>query len=393
MNRDDFYTVVELSDTGESVRWVHALSLGSFDHPIFGTKTIDRAKIQSYHESIQRRVRGIDLDINYDHREHHGKAAGWIQSSEVRADGLWLLIKFTDNAADAIAKDEYRYFSSEFTDQWTDPKNGTVYTNVFMGGALTNRPFLKDLKPLTLSEIEKETHTVDREALIALLGLSEDATDEQIRTALEERLNASDDSVSLEDLEVSVSKDGQIVVANGDNTQTFDVELPTAESGSDSEEESELATLAESNPAVAALVERVQTLESADRIREVTTTLSEVGNSTKRLAPSVQMRLRGVMVALSEQNQRALVDGLQALLGDDGIVDLSETDGRDPNGRREQQEQQGGNNENAIVEFTELVTKHRDSNDGMKYTTAVTEMARANPDLYREYLRATTRGA
>lgn len=144
-----------LFDSGSETSWVHALPIGKYEHPVYGAMDFTPEKVNNFALSVKNKVRGTALDIDYDHKQDPAKgavAAGWVNDAEVRPDGLYLNVKWTPAARTALEQGEYRYFSPEFDDEWTDGK-GTKHTDVLFGGALTNRPFLKDLMPVNLSEV------------------------------------------------------------------------------------------------------------------------------------------------------------------------------------------------------------------------------------------------
>jgi len=135
--------------------WIHALPIGEYDHPVYGKMSFTPEKVNNFALSVKQKTRGTDLDIDYDHKTDPAKgskAAGWVKDAEVRADGLYLNVNWTEAAAAAVKAGEYKYFSPEFDDEWTDAQ-GNKHTDVLFGGALTNRPFLKDLMPVNLSEV------------------------------------------------------------------------------------------------------------------------------------------------------------------------------------------------------------------------------------------------
>lgn len=189
---------IELSD--KNVSWVHAARPGEYVHPTYGKLDFNFERLRRFADGVKSKVRGIDLDIDYDHKSDPAKgaiAAGWVRDAEVRNDGLYLSVEWTEAAAKAIKDKEYRYFSPEFTEEWISP-DGTKHTDVVFGGGLTNRPFLKDLLPVNLSELtfkdpvivpepegEKE---VDLKALAKILGLSEDSDEATVMLKLTERL-------------------------------------------------------------------------------------------------------------------------------------------------------------------------------------------------------------
>jgi hypothetical protein len=171
--------------------WVHALPIGEFEHPVYGKMNFTPERVQKFAASVKGRVRGIDLDVDYDHKEHGGQAAGWVRDADVRPDGLYLQVEWTPRASEAIKNREYRYFSPEFDDTWKDA-GGTEHQDVLFGGALTNRPFLKDLLPVNLSEITTNAKKANEggqmgpEQIRELLGLGTDATDEQVTAKIAE---------------------------------------------------------------------------------------------------------------------------------------------------------------------------------------------------------------
>jgi len=142
---------VEVDSEGVPSR-VNALVLGKFSHPVHGEIEITKERLQRFASNVNDNVRGIDLDIDYDHKDKRNDAAGWVKTANVDDEGrLWYDIEWTDEARQAIKDKKYRYFSPEFLDEWEGP-DGTVHSDVLFGGALTNRPFLKGLVPINFSE-------------------------------------------------------------------------------------------------------------------------------------------------------------------------------------------------------------------------------------------------
>lgn len=79
-------------------------------------------------------------------------AAGWIQNLELRADGLYAQIRWTDRAREFIQKDELRYLSPEFLTDSTDANTGEARGAKLLGAALLNDPFLVELPKVAASE-------------------------------------------------------------------------------------------------------------------------------------------------------------------------------------------------------------------------------------------------
>lgn len=147
-------------------------------------------------------TRGTDLVIDYEHQtlnsETNGQpapAAGWFQGAALEwRDGLGLFatqVDWTEKAAGFIAAKEYRYLSPVFS---YDKQTGEVLDLIHV--ALTNYPALDGMDSLPAlaaarfqladqaAPSAKENQSVNKEELIALLGLSADASEEDIQTAL-----------------------------------------------------------------------------------------------------------------------------------------------------------------------------------------------------------------
>lgn len=398
----------QLSD--DSTQWVHALPLGEYDHPIYGKLRFTRDRIKKFADSVNNKVRGIDPDIDYDHKldpAHGKKAAGWVRMAEARDNGLWLLVEWTQAAAKAVKDREYRYFSTEFVDKWRDAK-GNEFEDVVLGGGLTNRPFIKDLVPINLSEVvgdnaSNKENEMDRTQLIKLLSLSDDATDEQIEQAIKDKGAGPD----LSKLELTVDADGKVTAkdSDGNTVEVGAVEAPKVEGkegskeGEASTEEAELAKLAETNPAVAkmlsehkALKDDVTTLKTATRLSEVSAQLSEIGKDHKRaLPPVVQNKLREVMVQLPKSLSDDLSDAMVELMKV-GVVELGE---RTPKGKDGNKDNKGGDVVTKFLSEVDRIQKEykEEHDEKMPFRDAVDQVYLSDRQLYEDYQDAVAEGA
>jgi hypothetical protein len=385
---------VQLNDLEHTdTQWVHALPVGQYNHPMYGKLSFTRDRIRRFAQSIKDKVRGIDPDIDYDHKLDPSKgnaAAGWVRDAEERDDGLWLLVEWTKKAVQAIKDKEYRYFSAEFVDEWEDAQ-GNKFKDVVLGGGLTNRPFIKNLVPINLSEVmgNNQEDVMDRVELARILGLGEDATEDDIKTKLNELASQGNSKVDLAKLSVK-EEDGVLTFSHEDAEGSYTYELPKDENN---QSEAELAKLAETNPVIARLLsereadrKRLDNLETATRLSEVSTQLSEVGREAKTvLPPVVQDKLRSVMVRLP----KALSDEIAGAMGElakvGGLVKLGETapSGK-PNGEK------GG--EDVVNKFLSEVDAKLASNKELNYREAVDLVRTENPVLFQEYNNAIVDG-
>jgi len=129
----------------------------------------------------------IDLPIDYEHQvdlpanEKRGPipAAGWINSLELRDNGIWANVEWTETAAKMIVEKEYRFLSPSFM-----AVNDTMEIVHLLGAGLVHRPCF-ELKALA-NQTEADMDAVPNELgqISEALGLKADATVDDILTAI-----------------------------------------------------------------------------------------------------------------------------------------------------------------------------------------------------------------
>lgn len=150
-----FTEIPELESDGKT--WVHILSTGTYRHPKHGTIEITEDKLKGFVANFVSNVRGTELDVDFEHKtdaSKGSKAAGWLRSLQIRGNELWGEVEFTDTAKAEIAEGAWRYVSAEYMDRWcNNAEEPECFDDVLFGVALTNRPFMKNLAPVNLSEV------------------------------------------------------------------------------------------------------------------------------------------------------------------------------------------------------------------------------------------------
>lgn len=352
-------TLSEENDTNSS--WVHALPLGSYKHPVFGTLDITKDRAKRFAESVVNKVRGIDPSVNYDHN-NAAEAAGWVKNAEARSDGVWLFVEWTTNAVTKIKEKAYRYFSAEFTDEWVDSQD-KAFMDVIVGGALTNRPFMKNLVPINLTEA-----TVDNafELVAAIQGKNVDSLKGGKTKMEKEELDAL-----VEELTTKLS-------------EKFTPSAPPAPSVEPLKlsEVAELKTLAEENPLVAALISQVENqgvniVETQKQLREaeISTRLSEFDRSKLVLTPVAKKLVYTLLTEMPHDLHSKFWDLMDHMRKSQSfLVDLSERAGVNV---------KYGVDRSPKKRFNELVNKELAK--GTQYADAVTLVASQNAALYDEY--------
>ena len=356
--------------------WVHAMGIGEYQHPLYGKISLTADRIKEFADSVAKKVRGIDLDIDYDHKVKDTGAAGWVKKAEARSDGLWLFVEWTEEAAGKIKNKVYRYFSPEFHDEWTD-STGTKHKNVLFGGGITNRPFLKDLVPINFSETfevterpstdKQEGTGMDPKQLRTKLGLPEDATDEQVDAKITELATPAEPPKEKEKEEVVP----QLVAAS---------EL--------------VKTLSEStDPTQKALGELIGSLQTQVVTQGAALHLSEVNASVTALAeharskgfalpPATQDSLRQTLLGVSDKKlAESIYDTFKATL-DTQLVKLGETGHTTDDADRQPAD--------GVKAFNDLVGKAMKDNDKLSYADAVQQVSISQPQAFSEYRAAVT---
>lgn len=112
-------------------------------HATFGEIDITKEHLLSFKDNFEKKVTGVDLAINEDHKKN--EAFGWYKDLFLSEDGNELLatVKWNKKGTKSLNEGEYRYFSPEFSLNFTHPHTGVSHGPTLLGGALTNYPFLK----------------------------------------------------------------------------------------------------------------------------------------------------------------------------------------------------------------------------------------------------------
>ena len=169
MINDIFTGEIKLGEDGLS--WNEIAREGTPINSVTGKKiNITADMFENVIENFKNNVRQTYFDSNkvpaapwdYAHKTD-GKAAGWIGSLEIRnhtmpdnkiVKSLWAKnLSWSPEAQDAIKGGEWKFASVDIND-YENPDTGKKYKDVLYGVALTNRPAIKDMEPIKLSEAE-----------------------------------------------------------------------------------------------------------------------------------------------------------------------------------------------------------------------------------------------
>lgn len=346
-------------ENGVERSWVHALPVGAFKHPVYGTIEITPDRVKTFQDNVKTKVRGIDPSINYNH-DNKDVAAGWVKDAEARVDGLWLFVEWVKTAAQKIKDKEWRYFSSEFEDEWEDTQ-GKKHKDVILGGALTNRPFMKNLVPINLSE---ETYNLAFDLVAAATGADPDS------------LKGGNMPLSEDDLKKIVEG---VATKLAEGKVTPDPSEPTKKLT----DIPELKALAEENPMVATLIKFVETqnLEistTAKTLKEerIARQLNEFDQSKIVMTPVAKKLAGDIMMELDERLQEPFWKLLTEMKrGSSFLVELGERAGATVN---------YGSHKSAVKQFDEATRKLM-TEEKLSAGDALERVAQGDPTLYARY--------
>lgn len=364
---------VTLNET-DKTSWIQALPLGKWNHPLYGEIEITPERVAHFSDNVKNNVRTAQLDIDYDHKAYNGEAAGWVSTADARPDGLWVLVEWTETAFKKLKEKAYKYFSPEFADEWTHPATNKTFTDVMFGGGITNRPFLKGILPINLSEAfaeggatsngGKEMTPEQLAALAKQLGLPDGASVDEVLAAAAEKLEPDDEDDDEDAGDENEDEGG---------TETLTEQLPE-----------DLKKLAESNPTIKRLAEIIET--QGAQIAKATKSLKETAVSTQvktfsekakekgyLIPPVTTNKLSEILMTLSEKT----ATDVAKLFGDVlevGLVQLGEKGYQRTDGTK-----------TATQLFTEAVASAQGTDKALSYAEAVNQVASKDPELFNNY--------
>lgn len=361
---------VTLSEGNGTSTWLHALPLGSYKHPVYGIIDVTVDRVKRFADSVKNKIRGIDPSINYNHdNESSVGASGWVKDAQARSDGLWLFVEFITEAAQKVRDKKFRYFSIEYANKWEDPQ-GKQFEDVVVGGALTNRPFIKNLVPINLSE-----GVIDNafDLVSAITG----KPSEQLKDVKETHMDENDLQKIIDGVTTKLTEQFSTKL-----TSKTEETNPIAKL----EEIEELKKLAEQNPIVKALLKQFEhqatsIVEQTKLMREtqVDAKLAEFDNSNLMLSVPAKELAREIMLGMPDDLRNKFWEFMEMTRSSQSfLVELGE---RSNSGVRRGFDL---GEKSATQIFTER-TNTLIAAEKIDYLAAVERVAAEDPNLYERY--------
>jgi phage I-like protein len=149
---------------GETSSWIQVAIIGSFkkgDRKFSITPAMLSEMVENF-SSGKHPVPPTELVVDYEHlsgtateNPEAGKAAGWFKELELRDEGaeLYARVDWTPPAIERLQAKEYKFISPEFSFNFTTPTMETIGCTL-LAAAITNRPFLQGMAPITLTAVD-----------------------------------------------------------------------------------------------------------------------------------------------------------------------------------------------------------------------------------------------
>ncbi len=201
---------------------------------------------------------------------------------DVKVEGGWFkaLFDWTPRAAAFIDSDELMYLSMEFAEDFFDKDTGKRQGPTLLGAALTNTPFLKELPRVAASDTQADEADagaphMDRKKLIAILCLSDTATEADIEKAIAD-LNAKATAGGASEATIKTLSDAKTAI--GDQVKALSEQV-TAKA-------TENATL----------VKELSDLKTAAKAGEVETFITQM-KTEGRITPAMEPSARKLLLS------------------------------------------------------------------------------------------------
>jgi phage I-like protein len=186
-------------ESGSADDWVQLAPYGDFPHAK-GLQRVDRtaAETMANHfnrisSKLSRLFAGVPFYVG--HPDVPGmaneytdrKAYGWVKGLEVRDDGLYGKVEWSEPGKQLLANSHYKFLSPHWNGEPVSTEKGRkVYRPIeLVSVGLTNNPNLPVNPLANETESANQPNTIMEKAiLIALLGMANEASDEQIKTKI-----------------------------------------------------------------------------------------------------------------------------------------------------------------------------------------------------------------
>lgn len=384
---------------------IHVVPTGKWQHPMYGEMEITSADVAEFVRNFKDKVRrDLPITAGHDNGMNGGElpAVGWFRELIDRGvNGLYAVIEWTEEGKRLLGARAFKYFSPEFYEEYDDPQTHEVRHHVLVGGALTNKPYFKELDPVVaFSEpgimnqfnepmdlqtiLAKKAEELTDEEQAFLRDHQEELTDEQKTTfasALEEEGDSDGDEDNGDD---DGSDEGDGDGDEGDDDGKGEGVHASERNGTGKKivmSEAEVAALREAADKGTRALQKIEANERKALIDALTFSQS---NMTGRFYPKQEGALEKFLKTLSEPQRDAFVQLVKNMPKADASLFSEIGDGGAPDTSLS----------GVAKEVQDAVQAEIKASDGkLSYSAALRKVFAEKPDLNQRYQQALEEGA
>lgn len=358
---------------------IHIAPLGKWDHPVYGEFEVTRDVVREFIQNFENGIRKPKLPITagHDSFEEH-KAIGWMTELQEGVNGLYAKVEWTVDGQDLLLKGSFKYFSPEWFTSYTDPADGKEYGHVLIGGALTNKPFFRELESVVaFSEnviYQHNSNTMDLEMIRAkeaadLTVEEKDFLAENVASLTAEEKEKfgfpkdTEETTEETEEETTVETEAQAEVTTEETVATPNVASVVTMTA---QQFNELAAQAEMGRKA---LQEVRTMTLA---REVEQLVFSDTNKAGRFLPKDKSAVLSFMSTLEDKQRKAFNELIARIPAQSLFSELGTGDDHDVA-------------DDPATELNAKVASLRSEDKALDYRTAVTRVFKENPDLAKRY--------
>ena len=396
---------VLLSEHGKIPKEIHVLPIGAWDHPFYGKIVITQSDIDEFVANFDRNLRkGVPITEGHEVMDEK-PAVGWVTDLFSRGgDGLGAKIQWTEKGKELLSEKSYKYFSPEFYREYEDPETREIHRNVLVGGALTNKPYFKELDAIVISSENiisnqfNEESTMDLTTIFgkqvsewtdeekAFVKESKDLSDDQKETAKDvlAEEGGSEDETDEQKTEREEKETGDANEEKGLNRDGTEKEGGEGDGGEEKKEGDGGTEASEKKGMVSINASELKILkEKADQGQEAYIAMREMTikgdvakltftekNKDGKFLPKTADQVKKFMETLSPEQYSAFLVIMKEvpktnIFGEVGATDATEN--------------------NAQTQIDKLVEAKTTKDKAMSYSDALKEVMSENPELSEQY--------
>lgn len=360
---------------------IHVAPLGKWDHPVYGEFEVTRDTVREFVQNFNDGIRKPKLPITagHDSFEEH-KAIGWMIELQEGVNGLYAKVEWTPDGQDLLLKGSFKYFSPEWFTTYTDPANGKEYGHVLIGGALTNKPFFRELENIVaFSEhfiYSKFNEIIMDLAVIRAKELA-DLTAEEKEFLVANVAELTDEEKAKFEIEVEEEEtEGETKEEETEAETEVEAEATTEETEPAPHVASVVTMTAQQFNELAAQAEMgkkaLQEVRTMTLAREVEQLVFSDTNKAGRFLPKDKSAVLSFMSTLEDKQRKAFNELIARIPAQSLFNEL------------------GTGDDHAVADdpATELnakVASLRSEDKALDYRTAVTRVFKENPELAKNY--------